>query len=408
MIASGHRPKWAYFVLPHSGGTFTVYKTLRAGLAAAGIELRWVGTGAAAHQAFNDPAWIDERGHGDAVGSATSSDHQENALALARAVESGGYDGVFINVLTSLEEMNAARLMRPDLLRVMIVHSITPGTYAAARALRDHVHATVGVSPRVCDDLVRWHGFARDRCTPIPNAIDVPTIPDLPLRPLSSDRLRLIYLGRVEDGAKGVFWLPRIVARLAPSVTLTIAGDGPDLAALRQRCVDLGERVRFIGAVPADEVPGLLAQHDAVIAPSRFEGLPCTLLEAMASGCVPVASRIKGVTDTIIKHGHSGMLFQIGDVNGAVMAIRQLEDASLVRKMSAAAASTARERFTVARMAAGYLHVMESIRAAPPPVALPLDPRNPSMPSGFRPGLRTYLPAPLKNVLRTMRERWAT
>jgi glycosyltransferase involved in cell wall biosynthesis len=403
---TNHRSKWAYFGFPHLGGTFTVYRHLREGLAAAGVELRWLGAGAAASQALRDPAWAHERVHGDAVGSATSHDHQKRALALVRAVEMGAYNGVFINVLTSRAEMNAARYLRPEILRIMIVHNITPGTYAAAEAIRDHVHTTVGVSPRICNDLVRWHGFSLDRCKAIPNAVNAEIASNLPERRVSPGHLRLIYLGRIEDAAKGVFWLPRILARLEPSVTLTIAGDGPDLAALQKRCFGLDGRTQFLGAVPVDSIPVLLGQHDVLIAPSRFEGFCLTLTEAMAAGCVPVASRIKGVTDTIIDHGRSGFLFPVGDIDEAAQAIRQLSDTSLLRNMSAAAGTVVRERFSVDKMASRYLDVMESIHAMPPAIAPSLDPEKWDVPLGFRRGLRSYLPAPLKNILRAMRERW--
>jgi glycosyltransferase involved in cell wall biosynthesis len=313
--------------------------------------------------------------------------------------------GVFINVLTSRAEMNAARYLRPEIFRIMIVHNITPGTYAAAEAIRDHVHATVGVSPRICKDLVRWHGFPSDRCKSIPNAVDAEIAANLSERPLSPGRLRLIYLGRIEDAAKGVFWLPRILARLEPFVTLTIAGNGPDLAALQKRCSGLDGRIQFLGAVPADKIPALLAQHDVLIAPSRFEGLPLTVLEAMLAGCVPVASRIKGVTDTIIDHGRSGLLFGIGNIEEAVGAVNQLADVSLLRDMSVAAAAVVRERFSIDRMASRYLDVIESIHATPPSIAPPLDPKKWNVPLGLRRGLRSYLPAPLKNILRSMRER---
>jgi hypothetical protein len=53
----------------------------------------------------------------------------------------------------------------------MIVHSITPGTYAAARSIRDYVHATVGVS-RISDDLVQRAGFAPGHTHVIGNPFD--------------------------------------------------------------------------------------------------------------------------------------------------------------------------------------------------------------------------------------------
>lgn len=111
------------------------------------------------------------------------------------------------------------RYLPADILRIMIVHNITPGTYAAARAIRDHVHATVGVSKR-CRDLVRQHGFDASRTLVIPHGLNR----DIHLsrnvqKPDESGPLRLLYLGRMEDNSKGIFWLPNILRELDCSNT---------------------------------------------------------------------------------------------------------------------------------------------------------------------------------------------
>ena len=303
--------------------------------------------------------------------------------------------------------MSAVRYLRTEMLRIMIVHNITPGTYAAARSIREHVHVTIGVSPRIRNDLVQRHGFSPDRCVAIPNAIAPSTLIKVSPRPLSTGRLRLLYLGRIEDAAKGVFWLPKILKRLDPAISLTVAGDGPDLPELRKRCGSLQQRVRFCGAIPPEHVADLLSEHDALLAPSRFEGLSMTLLEAMGAGCVPIASRIAGVTDVVVDHGRSGLLFRVGDVREAARSIARLADSSLLSRMSAAAIATVTECFTTERMAAGYLRTIAAISAAPPRIAHPLNPDQWALPRGMRPGLRTFLPAPMKNALRVARERFA-
>jgi glycosyltransferase involved in cell wall biosynthesis len=398
--------KIAFFGFPHFGGTFTVYRLLRQGFAAGGNEISWLGVGAFAHRSVLDPTWAGERVYGKAVGHPEEADEHRLAVGLAAAVEEGGYNGVFVNVLTSRAEMSAVRYLRSDIPRAMIVHNITPGTYAAARALRKHVHATIGVSPRIRSDLIRWHGFPSDRCVAIGHGLAMAPAA-ASVRRDRDECLRLIYLGRIEDAAKGVFWLPKILERLAPAVKLTVAGDGPDLAALKARCAGLTDRIYFPGSVPPERVPALLAEHDILLAPSRFEGFCLTLIEAMAAGCVPVASRIAGVTDAIVEDGRSGFLFRVGDVDAAARAVIQLAEPGRLHAMSASARAVIRERFTVESMASRYLETMAEIRAAPPPIAPPLDPKRWNLPRGLRPGLRTHLPHPLKNLARTMRERWA-
>ena len=330
--------KLAYLVHPHLGGTYTVFRHLRSGLAPAGIEVRWLGAGPGACAAFADPAWADERPCGSVAESRPDADEKALGLALLRTIALERFDGVFVNVLTSRAEMNVARYLPAATKRIMVVHNITPGTYAAARAIRDHVHATVGVSPRVRNDLVGRHGFGPSRTFAVPNAVDLRAASSLPRVP--GGPLRLIYLGRIEDAAKGVFQLPRILDGLDPAAaTLTIAGDGPDLPALRARCSRLGSRAGFVGKIQPEQVPGLLAAHDVLIMPSRFEGFGLTLVEAMAAGCVPVVTGIRGVTDTIVMDGRDGFLFAPGNVGEACHAVKRLSaDRGMLRQMSAARA----------------------------------------------------------------------
>lgn len=395
----------AYLAHPHVGGTYGVFRHLQSGLAPAGIELRWLGSGAGAHAAALAACWSEDMALGSVAGD-RDGDDRALGLALLDAVAQGQFDGVLVNVLTSRAEMNLVRYLQPGTLRLMIVHNITPGTYSAARAIRGHVHAAVGVSRRIRADLVRHHGFDPERTFAVPNGVDCPE-PAEP-RPLRDGPLRLMFLGRIEDAAKGVFLLPRILHGTDPRIRLTVAGDGPDLPELRARCAALGNRVAFAGEVRRDEVPTLLAAHDGLLMPSRYEGLPLSLIEAMGAGCVPVAARLAGVTDSIITDGCDGWLFPPGSTRSARRAIAALDaDRNALRRMSLAAMGTARTRFRVRNMVAGYRAVLKSAQVSALP-SQPLDIADWSLPIGMRPGLRTYLPAPAKTLLRTMRERLAS
>lgn len=398
--------KFAYFVLPHIGGTYSVFKQLRHGLAGFGIDVRWLAQGATGSPLL--PGLREEMAFGTLLDLPQALDERDCARHLAAAIESEGFDGVFINVLGDRVQTNIARYLREDVLRVMIVHNITPGTYAAAAAIRDHVHATICVSERCRRDLVARHGFAPDSTFTIPNALDGSKFVALERAVPTQSPLRALFLGRIEDASKGVFWLPPILDSLPPSVTLTIAGDGPDLGRLRTRfSPQSNARVFYEGAVRPDQVPELLARHDVIVMPSRFEGLPMTLIEAMAAGCVPVVSNIRGVTDTIIDDGQDGLLFPVGNYGQASRLIATLDrDRDVLQQMSTAARQKIADRFSADEMARRYHAVIASLDAEEGlNVMPPLDLDEWSFPPGLRPGLRTYIPGPLKNWLRVMRER---
>ncbi|MGH6860489.1 MAG: glycosyltransferase, partial [Phyllobacterium sp.] len=131
------------------------------------------------------------------------------------------------------------------------------------------------------------------------------------------------------------------------------------------------------------------------------------LIEAMAAGCVPIVSRIQGVTDTIVDDGKNGFLFAIGDRRSAARIISRLcAEPDALASASAAARRVAGHAFTLDKMAGRYHDVIHCLSEARPRIAPQLDLDAWSMPRGFQPGLRTYVPRPIKNWLRVMRERY--
>ncbi len=397
--------KIAYFVLPHLGGTYSVFRNLRSGLAPHGIDLRWLGLTQAGDRL--SPDLEGDAAFGTLVTTTAETGGRETARRLEQAILAGGFDGVIVNVLSDRVQTNLARYLPPRILRLMIVHNITPGTYAAASAIRRHVHATACVSQRCRDDLVKRHRFPADRTFVIPNAVSPSAFAAEDRSPRTDEEgLRLLFLGRIEDASKGVMWLPDILSRLPASVRLTVVGDGPDLRRLQTAMPENAAGVVYTGAVAADAVPALMAAHDVFLMPSRYEGLPMALLEAMAAGCVPVASALRGVTDMIIEDGQDGLLFPVGNPAKAASLVADLDrDRARLHDMSAAARRKVASTFSVEQMAARYAQVLRDIAASPPPIATPLAMERWSLPAGLRAGLRTFLPSPLKNWLRVVRER---
>lgn len=395
--------KLAYFVEPHIGGTYTLFRHLRAGLSAYGIDVRWINCSTTL---AGQKTRCGDDEEGCMIVASADTTEAERAASLIDALRCAEFDGVFINVLADRLMMNIARYLPEAMLRIMIVHNITPGTYAAAHSLRDSVHATVGVSERCRRDLVRRYGFQPEHTVTIPNAVDTSVLSAVPRDRRPKGSTRVIFLGRIEDASKGVFWLPVIMDRLPPEISLTIAGDGPDLPRLRKRLERHADCVRILGAVRPEAVPRLLASHDVMIIPSRFEGFGFTIIEAMAAGCVPVASHISGVTDTIIEDGVSGMLFPVGDWSEAAERVSRLHNSQgLLEEFSTAARQRAQSGFGLEVMAQSYLTLIKGLMQDLPSLAPPLPIEEWRIPSGLRTGLRTYLPLPVKNFLRVVMER---
>ncbi len=396
--------RWAYFCRPHPGGTWSVFVELRAALAAEGVDLFWIGRGEAARAALADPFASEAVRAGVAVGE-DGRDDAEQARLLIDALEAAGAEGVFVNVLADRTETNLVRYLPDRILRVMVVHNITVGTYEAAEAIRDHVHATVGVSRRIREDLIAKHGFEPAITFAVPNAIRVGAEPRRP-RPVGAAGLRVVFLGRVEEAAKGVLLIPRILAAVKTPPMLTVVGDGPDLDALRTKIAEAGLPAVFTGMMPPVAVRAALAEQDIALMPSRYEGHPMALMEAMAAGCVPVVSRIRGVTDDIVSSDVNGFLFEIGDVAAAARILDRLAlEPWRLDPLSMAAVASIRERRTPRAMAAGYAEAIRTARRVRTPAPLPLS--RWSFPAGLRDGWRSRLPSPIKTMLRTARERFS-
>jgi glycosyltransferase involved in cell wall biosynthesis len=405
--------KCAYFVRPHIGGTYSVFSRLGPSLKNRGIELRWLAAGATGDAiaiAETAQGLGDAYRKGDVIDKLGVLDEQTRAKKTVTFLLENNYKAVFVNVLSSRFETNLVRYLPEDILRVMIVHSITPGTYAAAREIRDYVHATVGVSKRCREDLVNNYGFDPRRILVIPHGLNrIARPPRLLDGPDQNGPLRLLYLGRVDDSSKGVFWLPSILRQLECDYHLTVAGDGPDLERLRFQLKGFGDKVSFTGWVAPSDVAALVSQNDVMLMPSRFEGFGLTLIEAMSQGCPAVVSRIAGVTDFIVTDGEDGLLFPVGDVRQAARHIDKLaSDPKLRNKMALAAIRKVDVAFNSETVGEAYSDLLENLSAEPPKIASPLKLSQWKMPPALHTSLRSRLPKPVKNWLRQVRERMHT
>ena len=139
--------------------------------------------------------------------------------------------------------------------------------------------------------------------------------------------------------------LPPLIARW-PGLTLDLVGEGPMRPALEAEARRLGVQasVRFLGA--RTDVPELLAQAHVFVLASLSEGMPGSVLEAMASGLPVVATRVGG-TPEIVDEGRTGLLVPPGDPVALSKALSVvIEDPQLAGDYAEAGARRARERFT--------------------------------------------------------------
>jgi len=278
-----------------------------------------------------------------------------HSLGVGRYLAKGAYDVVLLNHAIYAQ---ASLGMLPDgAIAIPIVHNDDKAIYRVACANRPAWNVAVCVSPKLAETFGL---MAPDRpVVQILYGISAPDAPREGRRPFERP-IRLLFVGRLAHCHKGVLFLPDILRSCLDrsiDAALTVVGDGIDREALDQKVRDHGlqDAVRFCGQAPNEEVYHLMSDSHILLMPSFYEGMGLVLPEAMWCGCVPIASRLRGVTDAVVEDGRTGILIEVGDVGGFVDAIARLHgDEKLWEEMSRASHKAASERFTVEAMGESY------------------------------------------------------
>jgi glycosyltransferase involved in cell wall biosynthesis len=168
---------------------------------------------------------------------------------------------------------------------------------------------------------------------------------------------RLLYVGAWKK-LKGVDLLAPIMRGLGDGFELRYTGG----AAARRDRHDMPLNMHDIGRLQgADAVIAAMQDVDAFLFPSRSEGLPLSVLEAMACGLPVVATRGSSLTE-VIKNGVTGMLCQQDDVDSFANAARSLlHDRSLAIHVSCGARRDVMDRFSMLDVIDRYLNVYEAV-----------------------------------------------
>jgi glycosyltransferase involved in cell wall biosynthesis len=218
----------------------------------------------------------------------------------------------------------------------------------------------VAVSASCRKFLIARESIPANDVTLVPNAIDLRRFsPSAALRDQSRIELGLPSSARVVAGVgrlnpqKNFSLFLDIAAQLAPrfpDLHFLLAGDGPEEKMLREKAVALGiaDRVTFSGYVADTRLVYLAA--DVLLMPSRYEGLPMTLLEAMAMGLPVVASQLDGIAE-VIGDGREGFLVPSDDASLFVeRTAALLQDAELSSRIAQNARAKIEASFSVERM----------------------------------------------------------
>lgn len=323
---------------------------------------------------------------------------REHLLARAPCIYLPNYDSRHSCIVPGL----------PSSVKVVgIGHSDDPQHYSHIVSMAEYWDAIVGVSDAVTDALTDLIPGAEDRQWTIPYGVQVP---EERVRENIDRPLQAIYTGRIVQTQKRVMDLISVVEELevrSSRVELTVVGGGTELAAFLERAGPLigRQRLHYVGGVTNEAISGLLSGSDAFLLPSSFEGMPISLLEAMAHGCVPIVTRIRSGVPQIVRDGENGFIVPIGAVGDFAERLTRLEnDRELLAGMRKNAYQTVREEFSMSRMVAAYAGMFETVVSRP--YARPRGRR--IHPAGLHPveAILPRFPQPLQRTIAGLRGRF--
>ncbi len=243
---------------------------------------------------------------------------------------------------------------------VMTDHNANRQARQATRAELLALDAAVGVSGRTAANLACPE--LDGKVCVIHNGVTVPAVASdratvrMALS-LPEDRMVAIMVGRLAPG-KGHACLLSAVAELrdrGTPLTLVLAGDGPERGALEARAAELGlgaDALMLLGY--RRDIPDLVAASDIFAFSSEDEGLPLSILEAMALGC-PIATTPVGGIPEVLADETEALFFPVNDRPALVRRLERLcRDPGLRFHLAAAARARCLRDFTFSAMAQRY------------------------------------------------------
>ncbi|MFZ5453610.1 MAG: glycosyltransferase [Thermodesulfobacteriota bacterium] len=291
------------------------------------------------------------------------------------------------------------REIRPDILHTHLYHANLYGRLAALglglpgvvatvhniysrvklhRCLANYLLARLAdyvlvFSPQVKADVVRYDRAPEARLRMLTPGVRLEGLGARGNKDACKKRLgvRGFCLGNVarleeQKGHEDLLAAVRLVQQEVPDLTLLLVGEGTREAQLRTLAQELGlgQVVKFLGT--RRDIPEILPALDVFVMPSRWEGIPLTLLEAMGCG-LPVVSTRVGRAPEIIADGANGRLTPVADPEALARAILELyQDPGKRQEWGEQARREVQEKYTLEhfleQFAAIYLELYEKGR----------------------------------------------
>jgi len=232
----------------------------------------------------------------------------------------------------------------------LLKRMLGPLAYRIEKSLISYSRVVSAVSDGVASDLVEYYGVKRGDVMVLGNAVsDVFLEAGRAINEQKNDNM-ILYAGRLDAG-KGVYDLVesmKTVKESIPNAKLVIIGKGAFRSSIIRKIAELGlqKHIEVRGFANQKELLNTSLRASIFVLPSYHEGLPTSILEAMACQLAIVATAVRGNID-IVKHGETGILVppRAPEPLGRAI-IHLLEHPDLRQKLAKSARRLVEERFT--------------------------------------------------------------
>jgi colanic acid/amylovoran biosynthesis glycosyltransferase len=256
------------------------------------------------------------------------------------------------------------------------MHSDDPDYWCVADALTPELHGgrSVCVSQYLAKQLQQQVGATKPLV--IPCGIALP----LGLTSFSDQPFRVVYSGRMVERQKCIHQVVQaliLACEASSQIEALLFGDGPARSACEQLVHQAGfaDRIRFYGRVPPDQVQWYLQSSQAILLMSEFEGLPVALLEAMATGVVPVVRAIDSGIPELVQHERTGLLVTNDPAQAASALVRLCREPQLWHQCSTQARTHVQNSYNSEHCVQRWMELIQEARE-PVPLSFPIDKLN--------------------------------
>jgi glycosyltransferase involved in cell wall biosynthesis len=241
-----------------------------------------------------------------------------------------------------------------------------PGKFAVrlTRFLLRRIHAVIVILSSQMKGYLAAYDFNLPGTQFIPNGVDVTRFTPIDTHTSPNERAQVVICVTRLAYQKGVDVLLQawyLVQQQFPQARLIIVGIGPSQPQLERlaQVLDIRGSIEFAGL--QHDVSAQFHRGGLAVLPSRCEGMPNAVLEAMACGLPCVATRVSGCED-IIQHGVNGLLVEPEDYQGMAQALLTLlRDPALAEKYGQAARASIEKHYSLEHITDMYVELYQRI-----------------------------------------------